>query len=120
MDYSNIKSTKEVKVSSKISEQIIGQETALNLIKKAAKQKRNILLIGDSGTGKSLLGQALSELLPKEKLVDIISLQNQNDENVPLIRTTPKGQAKGLISKAKLKSAASFKNQAWIMLIFDR
>ena len=117
-DYSKIKSTKEVKVSSKLSEQIIGQDAALELIKKASKQRRNILLIGSPGTGKSLLGQALAELLPKEDLVDIIALPNPTDENTPLIRTTPKGKAKELISKAKIKSTASFKNQTLILFAF--
>jgi len=116
MDYSKTKSTKEIKVSSKIYENVIGQDIALNLIKKAAKQRRNILLIGSPGTGKSLLGQALAELVPKEKLVDIIALPNQTDENTPIIRTLPKGQAKQLIAKAKLKAAVSFKNQTWLML----
>src|SRR3989344_8773570 len=104
-DYQKIKSTKEIKVSSKIAEQIIGQDIALNLIKKAAKQKRNVLLIGSPGTGKSLLGQAIAELLSKEKLIDIIALPNQTDENTPIIRTLPKGQGRDFAGKAKLKAA---------------
>ena len=46
------KTTEEINVPEKISEQIIGQDKALDIIKKAAKQRRHVLLIGDPGTGK--------------------------------------------------------------------
>jgi len=85
MDFKNFKTTKEIQISPKLINQIIGQNEAITIIKKAASQRRNVLLIGEPGTGKSLLGQALAELLPKEKLIDIISLPNNSDENVPLI-----------------------------------
>ena len=79
------KTTAEIKVSNTIVEQIIGQDNAVNIIKKVARQRRHLLLIGPPGVGKSLIGQALAELLPKEKLVDILSFQNLTDENTPLI-----------------------------------
>lgn len=107
-----MKTTKEIKVSNKTYEQVIGQDKALEIIKKAANQRRNLLLIGDPGTGKSLLGQALAELLPTEKLVDILSFDNPLDENTPIIKAVPKGEGKEIVTKAKIQALTSFKKQS--------
>ena len=72
MDELNFKTTKEIKIDKEIVTQVIGQDSAVEIIKKAANQRRHVLLIGEPGTGKSMLGLALSELLPKENLVDIV------------------------------------------------
>jgi Lon-like ATP-dependent protease len=111
------KTTADIKVPKQIIEQVIGQENAVNIIKKAAEQRRHVLLIGQPGTGKSMLGLGLAELLPKEKLVDIISYPNPNDENTPLIRTVAAGQGRQLISKTRLQNIGSFKNQTVILFI---
>ena len=103
--------TSEIKIPKPISEQIIGQDEALRVIKKAATQRRNVLLIGEPGTGKSLLGQAIAELLPAAKLVDILCLPNDQDENSPLVRIMPKSKGKELVMKLKMQNIASFKNQ---------
>jgi len=107
----NIKTTKDIKIPSKLVDQVIGQDEAINVIKKAAKQRRNVLLIGEPGTGKSLTGQALAELLPKEELKDIISINNTLDENNPSIKVMPKGKGQEMIGLARLQLMKSFRGQ---------
>ncbi|MBN2421142.1 ATP-dependent protease LonB [Candidatus Woesearchaeota archaeon] len=105
------KTTADLKVSKETISQVIGQESAVNIIKKAARQRRHVLLIGEPGTGKSMLGLAMSELLPKEKLQDIVSVPNPEDENEPKIQTTSAGKARSSLIKARMESEGSFRIQ---------
>src|SRR3989344_857412 len=113
----DFKTTKEIKVPNLIIDQIIGQDKAVKLLKKIAKQRRNLLLIGNPGVGKSLIAQALAELLPKEKLQDLVAFRNLQDENIPLIKVYPKGKAEKLLIKRKIQSMSSFRTQSFIFFI---
>jgi len=113
----DFKTTAEIKVPKKIIDQVIGQEDAVEVMRKAAQQRRHVLLIGEPGTGKSLLGIGLAELLPKEKLVDILAFFNPNDENQPLIRTVPAGKGRELAFRAKMEGMGMFKNQNIFMFV---
>jgi len=109
-----MKSTKNIKVPEKIINQVIGQEAAVKIIRKAASQRRHVLLIGEPGTGKSMLGLALSELLPRSELKDVISFPNPDDENEPLIKTVPAGTGKTEVRKIQLDSKEAFKNHRFL------
>jgi len=116
----DFKTTEEIEVPKKLVDRVIGQEKAIEIIKKAAIQKRNVLLIGEPGTGKSMIGQALAELLPKEKLVDILCFPNPEDENNPIIKTVPAGMGSKIVREYKLKAIAQNRGNPFltIFLIF--
>jgi len=113
----NFKTTAELKVSNKISEQIIGQEQGLQLIKKAAQHRRHIMLIGHPGTGKSLLGQALAELLPTAgELQDVLCYPNEKDPNNPLIKTFPAEEGEKTIVKVRNSLENSLTSRRFYLL----
>lgn len=116
-DNLNFSSTADIKVPTPLIDTIIGQESAVRIVKKVARQRRHLLLIGQPGVGKSLIGQALAELLPKEKLLDILSYDNPQDENVPIIKTTKKGLGQRIVQKARIHSMSSLKNQNILFFI---
>nr|QNO53049.1 archaeal Lon protease [Methanosarcinales archaeon ANME-1 ERB6] len=98
-----IKTTEEIEVPKLLVDQVIGQERGVEVIKKAAKQRRHVMLIGTPGTGKSMLGSSMAELLPKEELQDILVYPNPEDKNTPKIRVVPYGKGKEIVDAQKLE-----------------
>jgi len=95
----DFKTTADISVPPKLVDQVIGQDEAVEVIKKAAKQKRHVILIGDPGTGKSMLAQSMVDFLPKEELEDILVFPNEEDPNSPKIKTVPAGQGKYIVKQ---------------------
>lgn len=112
--------TEEIQVPEKLIDQVIGQEHAVEVIKTAAGQKRHVLLIGEPGTGKSMLGQAMAELLPTENLEDILVFPNPEDENMPKIKTVPACQGRRIVEsyREKAKSQESIKSYLLLAIVF--
>nr|WP_148258759.1 ATP-dependent protease LonB [Thermococcus sp. AM4] len=112
--------TEEVKVPERLIDQVIGQDHAVEVIKTAAGQRRHVLLIGEPGTGKSMLGQAMAELLPTENLEDILVFPNPEDENMPKIKTVPACQGRRIVQKyrEKAKSQENIKSYLLLAIVF--
>ena len=104
------RTTKDIEIPEKMSDRVIGQDKAVEVMKKAAAQKRHVMLIGEPGTGKSMLANSMVEYLPKEELQDIVSYHNPEDVNEPRIRVFPAGRGKAVVSEQKIHAAAA-KNQ---------
>ncbi|MBT4870749.1 MAG: ATP-dependent protease LonB [Candidatus Diapherotrites archaeon] len=96
------KDTSEVIVPKSLLSQVIGQDDSVKLVRKAAAQKRNVLLVGIPGTGKSLLAQAMSEILPVQQLQDILIYPNHEDPNSPKVRIVKAGDGKKILDEARL------------------
>lgn len=119
IDPNEYNDTKNIDIPPMLIDQIIGQEDAVETIKKAAKQRRNVLLIGEPGIGKSMIAKAMAELLPPEDLQDILIYPNVENPNNPLVGVMPAGQGKKIVqnSKEQFKKQESRKNTLTIAII---
>ena len=87
----DIESTEQVPIPDKLVDQVIGQEAASIVVRKASEQRRHMIMVGEPGTGKSMLARSMTEFLPPEQLEDVLVYRNQEDENEPKVRTVPAG-----------------------------
>lgn len=117
LEYEKIGSSKDIDVPPLLIDQVIGHEESIETIKKAAKQRRNVLLIGDPGVGKSMLAKGMSELLPPEVLQDILVYPNADDANNPLIRPVPAGEGKKIVMSNK-SSARGYEEKKTLITMF--
>ena len=55
--------TEDVPLPKRLVDQVIGQDAASIVVRKAAEQRRHVILMGDPGTGKSMLARSMTCLL---------------------------------------------------------
>ncbi len=116
LDFGSYKSSGDIEIPDKIIDQVIGQEEAVETVIKAAKQRRNVLLIGEPGIGKSMLAKGMAELLPPEELQDILVYPNIEDNNNPLIGAMPAGEGKKVVNTYRVKAKSQEKNKNMFMV----
>jgi ATP-dependent Lon protease len=110
-------STAQVEVPPRLLDQVIGQDDAVEVARKAATQKRHMILIGEPGTGKSMLARAMVDFLPKEPLQDILAYPNNEDPNEPKIRIVPAGKGKEIVAAQKLEAAQKKETRTILFIV---
>ncbi|HJX04976.1 MAG TPA: ATP-dependent protease LonB [Thermoplasmata archaeon] len=111
--------TAEIKIPPQLVDQVIGQDEAVMVIRKAAEQKRHVILIGEPGTGKSMLARSMTDFLPKGELQDVIAYHNAEDTNEPKVRIVPAGKGKEIVQAQKMEAdqKRAQKNSSALMLV---
>jgi Lon-like ATP-dependent protease len=112
-----IESTQDIEVPDRLVDQVIGQDHARDVVKKAAKQRRHVMMIGSPGTGKSMLAKAMSQLLPKEELQDVLVYHNPDDGNEPKVRTVPAGKGEQIVEAHKEEARKRNQMRSFLMWI---
>ena len=112
-----VESTDDIEVPDRHVDQVIGQDHARDIVQKAAKQRRHVMMIGTPGTGKSMLAKAMSELLPKEEMQDVLVYHNPDDGNAPKVRTVPAGKGEQIIEAHKEEARKRNQMRSFLMWI---
>jgi len=79
-----IRDTSQVVIPKHPIEQIIGQDEAIRTARIISRQRRHLLLVGPPGTGKSMIAQAVSSLIPKP-IQEVSVLHNFERPERPII-----------------------------------
>lgn len=112
--------TADITIPPDLLSQVVGQEKATEIIRLAAKQRRFVLMIGEAGTGKSMLALAMAQMLPAEALEDVLALPNPQQPISPLIQRIPAGTGPDRIEQirqARQHAQTTVKFMWWLLFV---
>ena len=112
-----IEDTSAIEVPDRLVDQVIGQSEARDIVLRAAKQHRHVMMIGSPGTGKSMLAKAMSHLLPQESLQDVLVYNNPDDSNEPKVRTVPAGKGEQIVDAHQEEARKRNQMRSFLMWI---
>ncbi len=116
----NWTTTADIPIPPDLLSQVIGQEKAVEVVRLAARQRRFVLMIGESGTGKSLLASAMAQMLPADNLEDLLALPNPQQPISPLIQRIPPGTGPDHIERirqARQRAQTTVEFMWWLLFI---
>lgn len=86
-----MESTREVKIPTNPVDAVIGQDEAVSIARIAAVQRRNLLLVGPPGCGKSMLAQAMAYMLPRPN-EEVSICDNPSNPERPILEVRTRAQ----------------------------
>ena len=106
--------TEAIETSESLIDQVLGQDKAAELVRIAARQRRFVLLVGEPGTGKSMLASAMSEMLPARGLTDILVYPNSESRVSPIVEEVAAGEGEHLVRDAKRRQKTAETSVSYI------
>ena len=117
MDSLEFETTADIDVPDRLVDQVIGQERANEVIKKAARQHRHLMMIGEPGTGKSMLAKSMTELMDSRELQDVLVYPNDDDDTKPRVRSVQAGKGQKIVSAYRQDAQKKQRSQGIIVLL---
>ncbi|MCR9141819.1 MAG: AAA family ATPase [bacterium] len=110
--------TSRVEIPEQVIDRIVGQDRAVEMVRLAARQRRFLLIVGEPGTGKSLLGRATADLLeldrPEHRLQDLVAFENSTNPSQPEIRAMATGEGAAAVLKARQRTRRSRASESFL------